>query len=224
MRYGARILGWLARFTFLQGHKTTQQNRFANQGAHWLLVAKFIPGMGAMATLMAGIHKIPLTQFLAYDALGSLLWSGSALVLGRLFEAPILQLMAGAQDYGVIVGVLIAGAIAVVVLVVLVRQIMRFRAAHTTAKSQPHSPMIMPAQAGIAQARPTLHSITSIYPQAVACAPYRAGSSAFCSPCPITWLATARKTCNDAKWRLYFRSLDRCSQQRFAICALKEAS
>jgi rhodanese-related sulfurtransferase len=58
---------------------------FQNYGARALLVAKFIPGLGAVAAPIAGQSKMPYTSFVAWDAAGALLWSTSALLIGRFF-------------------------------------------------------------------------------------------------------------------------------------------
>jgi len=65
-----------------------------------LLVAKFVPGAAALATLSAGASAMPLRRFLAYDLTGATLWLGSGLLLGRLFEAQILVLLDELQAYG----------------------------------------------------------------------------------------------------------------------------
>jgi rhodanese-related sulfurtransferase len=51
-----------------------------------LVVAKFVPGFAAVATSMAGLVRTPLWSFGLFDALGALVWSGTAVGLGRLFH------------------------------------------------------------------------------------------------------------------------------------------
>lgn len=55
-------------------------------GAPSLLVAKFIPGFAAVATSMAGLTRTPPLTFVLFDAIGALLWSSTAVLLGRIFH------------------------------------------------------------------------------------------------------------------------------------------
>lgn len=99
-RHGERILAWLANLPFSHRRNTgTCSDRFAERGAQWLLVSKFLPGMGAVATLMAGAQRMSLAQFLVYDIIGSMLWAGSALALGHAFQAPVLLALDMVQEY-----------------------------------------------------------------------------------------------------------------------------
>lgn len=53
-----------------------------------------------------------LRRFLAYDAAGSALWAGSALLLGVIFSDAVDHLLALLSDYAAIGALLIAGAFA----------------------------------------------------------------------------------------------------------------
>jgi membrane protein DedA with SNARE-associated domain len=100
LRHGDKILGWLAKLPFSHRENAgTCSARFTRRGAQWLLISKFVPGMGAVATLMAGAQKMSLVQFLVYDVLGSALWAGSALMLGHVFQAPVLMALDMLQEY-----------------------------------------------------------------------------------------------------------------------------
>ena len=81
---GRRHGAWLLR------HLPGQHVPAATRLPGLLLVAKFVPGAAALATLSAGASAMPLRRFLAYDLGGATLWIGSGLALGRLFEAHIL--------------------------------------------------------------------------------------------------------------------------------------
>src|SRR5277367_2879939 len=48
------------------------QGVFEKQGAKSLLIAKFVPGLNAVATPMAGIFHMRLRRFLIFDSLGAL--------------------------------------------------------------------------------------------------------------------------------------------------------
>jgi len=45
-------------------------------GAPSLMVAKFIPGFGAVATAMAGVVGVSAFAFVFFDAIGATLWTG----------------------------------------------------------------------------------------------------------------------------------------------------
>ena len=65
---------------------------FSKQGARSLLVAKFLPGLGAVAPPLAGIFHMRPRRFLLFDGLGSALWGGSLLGLGYIFSSEIERL------------------------------------------------------------------------------------------------------------------------------------
>ncbi len=62
---------------------------FETQGARSLLFAKFLPGLNAVATPLAGIFHMRLRKFLLFDALGSLIWAGTFLAFGYVFSNQI---------------------------------------------------------------------------------------------------------------------------------------
>jgi membrane protein DedA with SNARE-associated domain len=62
---------------------------FKKLGAWALVVAKFVPGLSTIATPMAGLSRMPLWKFLGADALGTLLWSGTVMGIGRAFQSQL---------------------------------------------------------------------------------------------------------------------------------------
>ncbi|MBZ5616562.1 MAG: hypothetical protein LAO23_21350 [Acidobacteriia bacterium] len=50
-------------------------------------MAKFVPGLNAVAAPVAGTIRIPWWQFAAVDALGILIWATSFELLGFIFAA-----------------------------------------------------------------------------------------------------------------------------------------
>jgi membrane protein DedA with SNARE-associated domain len=62
---------------------------FERAGMPSLLYAKFIPGYNTVAPPLAGAMGTPLPRFLAWDVLGSLLWSGLAVGIGFLFHRAV---------------------------------------------------------------------------------------------------------------------------------------
>ena len=76
------------------------EERFARQGGRALLVAKFIPGLGTTASPLAGLLGMAPLRFAAWDAAGSLLWSGGYLTAGYLFSPQLDRLGAYAVRFG----------------------------------------------------------------------------------------------------------------------------
>ena len=62
------------------------EHLFTRFGTRLLLVAKFIPGLGAVATAMSGVVSARLVSFLAYDGLGATIWAASGVVIGAVFH------------------------------------------------------------------------------------------------------------------------------------------
>jgi len=86
-RRGIRVLHFLCRISLEPDSCVRDtQGVFARHGAPSLLVAKFVPGLGAAAAPLAGVVKMPLGRFLLFDALGAGLWSGTYLGLGIAFS------------------------------------------------------------------------------------------------------------------------------------------
>jgi hypothetical protein len=73
---------------------------FERQGAKSLLVAKFVPGLSAVATPLAGIFHMKIRRFLLFDAIGALLWAATFLGLGYLFSDQIERIAAQASLLG----------------------------------------------------------------------------------------------------------------------------
>lgn len=99
-RFGDALTRWICRGSprmsaaFVQGRKA-----YLRYGPVVLVFAKFIPGAGAVSTLLAGQMAMPRLHFVAYSILGSLLWSSSALALGAGFGGPILHAFDSLQEY-----------------------------------------------------------------------------------------------------------------------------
>ncbi|MEP7069495.1 MAG: VTT domain-containing protein [Usitatibacter sp.] len=66
----------------------------SRHGAALLLVAKFIPGVSAVSVPTAAAMGIGYRRFLAFDALGCLLWSGAYVGAGVIFSREITAVLA----------------------------------------------------------------------------------------------------------------------------------
>jgi len=62
------------------------QGVFARYGARSLLVAKFVPGLGAAAAPLAGVVRMNVARFLLCDALGAAIWATAYLSTGYMFS------------------------------------------------------------------------------------------------------------------------------------------
>jgi membrane protein DedA with SNARE-associated domain/rhodanese-related sulfurtransferase len=86
-RIGRRVLRVMCRLSLSPDSCVSQTERiYERWGARSLTIAKFVPGFAAVATSMAGVMRTRLASFLAFDAIGALLWSGVAVSLGWVFR------------------------------------------------------------------------------------------------------------------------------------------
>lgn len=89
-RKGIKIVQWLCKIS-LEPDSCVRRTEgvFEKQGAKSLVYARFVPGLSAVATPLAGIFQMNFRRFLAYDAFGAFLWAGGYLGLGFLFNNQI---------------------------------------------------------------------------------------------------------------------------------------
>ncbi len=97
---------------------TLEQNAPAirRHGVRSLLVAKFIPGLNAVAPPLAGIFGVTLVRFVLYDGLGALFWAESFVGLGYLFSNQLERVAAHAARLGSMLLILLVGTVAVNIL------------------------------------------------------------------------------------------------------------
>ena len=68
------------------------KNLVEKHGLRSLLIAKFVPGLNAMATPVAGTIRIPWWQFVAVDSLGIIIWASRFELLGLVFSKQLERL------------------------------------------------------------------------------------------------------------------------------------
>jgi len=85
---------------------------FAKEGARSLLLAKFLPGLGAVAPPLAGIFHMRFARFLLFDSAGAGLWAGTFLALGYAFSEQIERIADHAAALGGGLLVILIGALA----------------------------------------------------------------------------------------------------------------
>jgi membrane protein DedA with SNARE-associated domain/rhodanese-related sulfurtransferase len=124
-RHGGRALRLMCRVSLSPDSCVQQSERiYERWGAPSLMVAKFIPGFAAVATSMAGLVRTPLARFVAFDAVGALLWSGVAVGLGRAFSGQVdeaLRALERAGRWGLL------GLLCALALFIAVRALQRHR-------------------------------------------------------------------------------------------------
>jgi membrane protein DedA with SNARE-associated domain/rhodanese-related sulfurtransferase len=87
---GRRVVRFLCRLSLEPGSCVqTTETALHRYGPRFLLVSKFLPGVGLMAAPVAGESGTPYARFISFDALGALLWAGTYLLLGRFFGGVI---------------------------------------------------------------------------------------------------------------------------------------
>src|SRR3984957_10166196 len=112
-RNGVRVLQLLCRIS-LEPDSCVRRTQvsFGKNGARVLLVAKFIPGLNAMAAPLSGIIRMGWRRFLLFDVLGALFWSSSFMITGYVFSGELERIAAQAAYLGEWVLVLVLAAFA----------------------------------------------------------------------------------------------------------------
>lgn len=114
---GIKVLQYLCRISLEPDSCVRRtESLFEGQGARSLLIAKFVPGLGAVATPLAGIFHMRFRRFLLFDSLGAFLWAATFLGLGYLFSTQIEIIAARASALGSGLLVLLAAALAAYIL------------------------------------------------------------------------------------------------------------
>jgi membrane protein DedA with SNARE-associated domain/rhodanese-related sulfurtransferase len=100
-RYGGSILHLLCRIS-LEPDSCVRRTQisFERRGSWALVVAKFIPGLNAMTSPLAGMSRMPLARFAIYDGLGAFLWAASYIAAGFAFSANLERVVASLRFLG----------------------------------------------------------------------------------------------------------------------------
>jgi membrane protein DedA with SNARE-associated domain/rhodanese-related sulfurtransferase len=109
-RYGGRMVRAVCRISISPDSCVRQtESLFDRWGAPSLMVAKFIPGFGAIATSLAGNIRLPLARFVFFDAIGAALYTGVGIALGMIFRDAVADVLAVLSGMGRI-GLAVIGA------------------------------------------------------------------------------------------------------------------
>ena len=101
------------------------KSAYSNQGASWLLFAKFVPGLNTLAPPMAGMFNVSPWRFIVLDAAGAGLWAGAFMLAGWLFRDQMDVLASLMAKLGFWLG---AALIAALLLYIAVKYVRRARA------------------------------------------------------------------------------------------------
>ncbi|GAC1453336.1 MAG: hypothetical protein PVSMB6_07600 [Steroidobacteraceae bacterium] len=122
-RLGSRALRLLCKVSISPDSCVRQtESIFARAGLRSLLVAKFIPGLAAVATALAGVRRASVPVFLGYDIGGAVLWAGTPLLLGIVFHNAVNDVAATLGDLGRKGAELVLAALAVFIAIKFMRR------------------------------------------------------------------------------------------------------
>ena len=88
---------------------STTRYWFKRLGAWTLVISKFVPGLSAVATPMAGLSRMNVWTFAAADGAGTLLWASVLIGTGYLFREQLEHTAALAIRLGAWLAVIAAG-------------------------------------------------------------------------------------------------------------------
>ncbi|MGH8185662.1 MAG: rhodanese-like domain-containing protein, partial [Steroidobacteraceae bacterium] len=111
-RFGAAMLRLICRVSLSPDSCVGATRRvYGRWGAPSLIFAKYVPGLAAVATTLAGETRIGVTRFILYDGLGAMLWAGGAIALGVIFHDAVEVVLLTLQELGNYALLLLAAAI-----------------------------------------------------------------------------------------------------------------
>ena len=100
-RFGRKVLAGMCRISLSPDGCVRQTEAiYEKWGAPSLLVAKFIPGFGAVSTAMAGVVGLNFLAFVLFDAMGATLWASLAATLGWIFQDAVDDILRVIESAG----------------------------------------------------------------------------------------------------------------------------
>ena len=108
---GVRVLQLLCRIS-LEPDSCVRRTQvsFGRNGARVLLIAKFVPGLNAMAAPLCGVIKMGWRRFVLFDVAGALFWAATFTATGFVFSHDLELAAAKAAYLGEWLLVLLLGA------------------------------------------------------------------------------------------------------------------
>ena len=112
-RLGSRVLRAMCRLSLEPDSCVSDSERmFTRFGTRVLTFAKFVPGLGAVATAMSGVVGAPLGYFVLYDVVGATLWASAGIALGVIFHDAVDSVFAELATLGRIGAFVVLGIFA----------------------------------------------------------------------------------------------------------------
>ncbi|MDQ8021432.1 MAG: DedA family protein/thiosulfate sulfurtransferase GlpE [Moraxellaceae bacterium] len=100
-RYGTRVLGVMCRISLSPDACVRRtSNAFTKWGVWALLVARFVPGLSAISSPMAGALGFKAGRFIFFDTLGTTLWAGIAIAAGALLHRQVDAVITALSEIG----------------------------------------------------------------------------------------------------------------------------
>jgi membrane protein DedA with SNARE-associated domain/rhodanese-related sulfurtransferase len=116
--FGATMLRLICKISFSPDSCVgTTRRVYSHWGARSLIFAKFVPGLAAVATTLAGESRINVTRFIIYDCIGAALWAAGAVALGVMFHGAVDAVLSDLEQLGNFALLLLALALAVFIAV-----------------------------------------------------------------------------------------------------------
>ena len=107
-RWGSGVIRLVCSFTSNPQQSRERSHRiFDKWGLRLLLLAKFVPGLDGVAPPLAGAEGATVRGFLAYDAVGSFLWTGVYIAVGYIFSHQLDSVMRVVQRFGTILAIFV---------------------------------------------------------------------------------------------------------------------
>jgi membrane protein DedA with SNARE-associated domain/rhodanese-related sulfurtransferase len=130
-KWGSKAMWLLCRLSADPRHcSRNAREKFRRYGLPLFCVAKFLPGLDLVVPPLGGAEGVSVPTFLALDAIGGLLWSGSYVGLGYVFSHELNAAIRWVQHFGAVLGIAIgvpAGLYAGWRILTLVRMIRQLR-------------------------------------------------------------------------------------------------
>jgi membrane protein DedA with SNARE-associated domain/rhodanese-related sulfurtransferase len=112
-RLGSRVLRAMCKLSLEPDSCVSGTERvFMRFGTRVLVFAKFVPGLGAVATAMSGVVGASLVGFVAYDTIGATAWAGVGVAIGAIFHDAVESVFTELATLGRIGGLLVLGLFA----------------------------------------------------------------------------------------------------------------
>jgi membrane protein DedA with SNARE-associated domain/rhodanese-related sulfurtransferase len=100
-RYGPAMLRLMCKISLSPDSCVADTRRvYGKWGAKSLIFAKYVPGLAAIATTLAGETRVHLLRFIAFDAIGAALWVASAVALGAIFHDAVGDVLLTLEQLG----------------------------------------------------------------------------------------------------------------------------